>query len=124
MVLADGCFDPLHCGHVAYLKAARVFGSVTVRIADDDTIFEKGRVPFQTQAERMVTVLALHCVDAVCTAPTLANAIKEYKPSHLIKGKDWEGKLPDDVIEMCHQMGTQIVFTPTLTRSSSERLAS
>ena len=124
MVLADGCFDPLHVGHIAYLKAARVFGSVTVRVADDNTVFEKGRVPFQTQAERMVTVLALSMVDAVCTAPSLADAVKEYRPSHLIKGKDWEGKLPDEVIAMCHQTGTQIVFTPTLTRSSSQRLAS
>lgn len=95
-----------------------------VRIADDNTILEKGRVPFQTQSERMVTILALHVVDQVCTAPSLADAVREYKPTHLVKGSDWEGHLPADVLAACREMQTQTVFVATQTRTSTERLTS
>lgn len=125
MVLADGTFDPVHCGHVAYLKAAREYGRpLMVRVAPDDDIFEKGRVPFQDLAERLYTLLSLKPVEGVCASATLAEAILEYRPSHLVKGIDWQGRLPDSVLAACIQTGTQVVFVDTQTRSSSERLQS
>ncbi len=125
MVLADGCFDPVHVGHIAYLKEARTFGApLMVRVAQDATIFEKGRVPFQDHSERLVTVLTLAPVDCVCAATTLAEAVLEYRPTHLVKGQDWIGKLPDDVVAACVLTHTQIVFVNTQSRTSTERLTS
>lgn len=125
MVLADGCFDPVHVGHIAYLRAARDFGRpLMVRVAPDVAIFEKGRVPFQTQSERLITVLTLAPVDSVCPNLTLADAVTQFKPTHLVKGKDWQGRLPDDVLAACIRNKTQIVFVNTQARTSTERLAS
>ncbi len=125
MVLADGCFDCLHVGHVAYLIEAAKFGRpLMVRVASDTAIFEKGRVPFQDLPERLVTVMHLKPVDAVCATPTLADAVREYQPTHLVKGQDWKGRLPDDVLAACIQAKTQIVFVETQARTSTERLQS
>lgn len=122
MVLADGCFDPIHVGHVDYLEAASMFGPLMVRVAPDSDILDKGRVPFQTQAERLVLIQALRCVETVVAAPTLADAVREWRPSHLVKGKDWAGQLPDDVITACQDCWTRIVFLDTQSRTSTERL--
>ena len=125
MVLADGVFDPVHVGHLAYLDAAREIGKpLMVRVAGDDAIFEKGRVPFQTQRERLMTVLSLAPVDCACVTDTLAEAVLQYTPTHLVKGMDWKDKLPEDVEAACLLTGTEIVFVNTPSRSSSERLAS
>lgn len=125
MVLADGCFDPLHVGHIAYLKEAAKLGRpLMVRVAQDAAIFEKGRVPFQDHAERLVTVLTLDPVDAVCAATTLAEAVDQYRPTHLVKGQDWHGRLPEDVLAACIRQQTRVVFVQTQARTSTERLHS
>lgn len=93
-----------------------------MRVAGDDVIFEKGRVPFQTQAERLITVLALKPVNGVCATLTLAAAILEYKPTHVVKGIDWQGKIPPDVEAACLITGTEIVLVRQQSRSSRERL--
>ncbi len=115
-------FDPIHCGHIDYLSAAAMFGPLMVRVAPDTAILEKGRAPFQDQAERMLTIQALGCVETVVASPTLADAVREWRPTHLIKGKDWAGRLPEEVIEACLDCCTKIVFVDTVGRTSSERL--
>lgn len=121
IVLADGCFDPFHVGHLRYLKYAAGFGPLIVNVAPDHVIAAKGRLPFQTRVERIEFVRGLACVTSVC-ALTLPEAIRGWKPTWLVKGKDWEGKLPMDVIDACKDVGTRIIFSDTMTRSSSERL--
>ncbi len=125
MVLADGTFDMIHLGHIRYLQAAAMLGSpLFVRVASDVDIEAKGRRPFQTQHERVLTVNAIGCVD--CAFPggtTLADAVLDWKPAILAKGKDWEGRLPDEVLVACRDMGTRIVYTDTVTQSSTERLS-
>lgn len=127
-MLADGCFDPLHVGHVRYLEAARAVGGDTtqlvVRIAPDADIRDKGRKPLQTQSERLLTVLALRAVGDVCTYDTLAQAVAEVSPGFLVKGSEWCGRLPDDVLEACKRHHVRIVYTDTQERTSTERLAS
>ena len=124
MVLADGCFDPLHYGHILYLVEAAALGPVTVRIAPDIYIIAtKGRPPFQSQAERARTILALRMVESVCDDHTLAGAIQRLKPTYLIKGDDWQGRLPLDVIMACEETGTIVVFAnPRVVPGSTERL--
>lgn len=123
MVLADGCFDPLHWGHVRYLqKAAKCGETLMVRVAPDTAIIAKGRTPFQTQDERSKLLLALGIVDRVCVHETLAQAIRDFTPSCLVKGSEWDGCLPEDVLLACHETGTAVVFTTTQERTSTERL--
>jgi glycerol-3-phosphate cytidylyltransferase-like family protein len=127
MVLADGCFDPLHVGHVRYLHAASdvCLGSerLMVRVAPDAAIVSKGRAVFQCQAERVVCVRSI-VVQADCSThyDTLAEAIKILEPRVLVKGMDWYGRLPDDVLNACEFAGTAVMFTATQERTSTERL--
>lgn len=122
IVLADGCFDPLHRGHLRYLQAARGLGDVLiVNIAADRHIETKGRAPFQTRLERAWTILSLGLAQGV-TMLTLAEAVRHVKPLYVAKGKDWEGKMPQDVCFACIEVGARLRFTDTLEQTSTERL--
>jgi len=124
LVLADGTFDPLHAGHLFYLQEATYYGSLLlVRVAPDADIHAKGRTPFQSHAERLMLIQNLRCVDEVCAHETLASAIRKRRPAYLVKGIDWMGRLPLDVLLACEEVGAILQFTKTLTRTSRERLA-
>lgn len=123
MTLADGVFDPLHFGHIRYLMAAARLGRpLIVNIAPDAAVRAKGREPFQDRHERALTVLAIGVVDDVRQLD-LATLITTTKPKRLVKGSDWRDKLPADVLAACLQVGTEICYTDTQERSSTERLA-
>jgi rfaE bifunctional protein nucleotidyltransferase chain/domain len=68
VVLANGCFDILHVGHLRYLQAARELGDVLVVAVNSDKsvhlIKDPGR-PIMEQDERVALVSALRCVDYV-----------------------------------------------------------
>src|SRR3989449_6531942 len=68
IVLANGCFDLLHVGHVRYLRAARRLGDVLfVGINSDAAVARlKGRGrPLMPAAERAEILLSLPEVDHV-----------------------------------------------------------
>ena len=122
MVLADGCFDPLHVGHLWYLREAATLGRpLVVNIAPDSAIYEKGRRPFQTRVERAQLVLALDLVDAVQQGD-LAAVVRACRPDALVKGPDWRGRLPVEVKDACRDVGAIVVYTETQRRTSRERL--
>ena len=124
MILCDGTFDPIHHGHIRYfVEAAKIGRPLVVRVAPDEDIRQKGRRPFQTQWERMVTVLSIGVVDCVRNHATLAEAIEDLKPRYLVKGIEWEGKLPTSVLRACQAVGTQFVYVATREKSSTERLS-
>jgi D-glycero-beta-D-manno-heptose 1-phosphate adenylyltransferase len=68
LVLANGCFDLLHVGHVRYLQAARSLGDVLLVALNSDAAVRRlkgpGR-PLMPAAERAELVGALAGVDAV-----------------------------------------------------------
>lgn len=68
IVLANGCFDLLHVGHVRYLQAARSLGDVLLVALNSDASVRRlkgpGR-PLMPAAERAELVGALSGVDAV-----------------------------------------------------------
>lgn len=62
-VLASGCFDQLHSGHVAFLQSAAEHGDLVVSLGSDKTISElKNRPPVCSEAERLYMVQAIGCV--------------------------------------------------------------
>lgn len=65
---------------------------------------------------------ALACVDDVLLQETdsAAEVIARYAPRVFVKGYDWTGKLPADVVAACYEAGTEIVFTQTPGRHTSE----
>lgn len=122
-MMADGCFDPLHVGHLRYLAAAAdLGGELVVNVAPDDVIRAKGRTPFQNANERIAMMRSVAGVSAVFHGD-LATRIKLHRPKYLVKGIEWSGRLPEDVIGACRSAGTTIIYTDTQERTSTERLA-
>ena len=127
MILTSGCFDGLHFGHVWYLDEAAQYKDgredLYVAVAPDSYIRSaKCREPYWPQRERCETVRALKMVDAIWPqeSQSVAPIVRLQKPRLFIKGKDWEGKLPADVVEACLCAGTKIVFVETESRHTSE----
>lgn len=76
---------------------------------------QKQREPYWSQTDRAETVFALGCVDVVTphSDESVAAIIREYRPRLFVKGEDWNGKLPDDVLAACQAVGTEIAFVST-----------
>jgi rfaE bifunctional protein nucleotidyltransferase chain/domain len=96
IVLANGCFDLLHAGHVRYLQAAKDLAPKARLIvavnSDESARYLKGpgrpRIP---QAERAELVAALRMVDAVVIfpEPDARALIRELRPDFHAKGTDY-----------------------------------
>ena len=64
VVLISGYFNPLHTGHLDYIKAASELGDKLVVIVNNDKQVElKGSIPFMTEEDRMRIVSAIKGVD-------------------------------------------------------------
>jgi D-glycero-beta-D-manno-heptose 1-phosphate adenylyltransferase len=94
VVLANGCFDILHVGHVRYLEDARKLGNVLVVAINGDESVKKlkgpGR-PILSEDERVALVSALHCVDhvVVFNEADVSRVIEILKPAVHAKGSDY-----------------------------------
>ena len=66
IIIASGYFDPLHAGHIEYLKLAKSLGEKLIVILNNDkqAILKKGCV-FMPQEEREIILEALKFVDEV-----------------------------------------------------------
>lgn len=116
MILASGCFDGLHSGHIAYLyMAAAVEPSLplVVAVAPDAYIREaKYREPRWTQRQRAETVAAIRGVSRIVAhpEPSIAATIRALKPAYVVKGLDWLETIPQDVAAACVEVGATLTF--------------
>src|SRR5689334_24830928 len=94
LVLANGCFDLLHVGHVRYLAAARALGDALVVGLNSDASVRRlkgpGR-PILTLGERAEVLAALAAVDHLIAfdEDTPRALIVALAPDVLVKGADW-----------------------------------
>lgn len=94
IVLANGCFDLLHAGHVRYLEAARQEGDVLVVGLNSDAsvagLKGSGR-PLLPASARARLVAALAAVDyaVVFDSSTVAPLIEALRPDVHAKGTDY-----------------------------------
>jgi rfaE bifunctional protein nucleotidyltransferase chain/domain len=94
VVLANGCFDILHVGHLRYLEAARALGDVLVVAINSDRsvrlIKDQGR-PVMNENERVTLVSALACVDHVVLfdEPDVTRVLETLRPAVHAKGTDY-----------------------------------
>jgi rfaE bifunctional protein nucleotidyltransferase chain/domain len=94
IVLANGCFDLLHAGHIRYLSGAKTLGEfLVVGINSDEQVARlkgDGR-PFISAVERAEIVAALRFVDAVTIfdEPTVDDLIDTIRPDVHAKGTDY-----------------------------------
>ena len=117
-VLVNGCFDPFHYGHLLHFQEARKFGDVLIVAVTEDMFVEKGpgRPAFPLH-ERMAVIRALAIVDEVIQVPNGAEAVKRVKPDVYVKGREYEGELPEQALVEFY--GGKVVFTDTPTYSST-----
>ncbi len=94
LVLANGCFDLLHAGHIDLLEQARTAGDCLLVAVNSDASVRAmkgdGR-PILPQDERMELLAGLAAVDYVCPfdEPTPRELIQAILPDVLVKGADW-----------------------------------
>jgi D-glycero-beta-D-manno-heptose 1-phosphate adenylyltransferase len=94
IVLANGCFDLFHVGHIRYLQGAKELGDLLiVGINSDEQVRKlKGlNRPFMPENERAEIIDALGCVDyvTVFTEPTVTELIRAVRPDFHAKGTDY-----------------------------------
>jgi len=105
IVLANGCFDILHAGHVRYLEGARALGNfLVVAVNSDEQVVQlkgAGR-PILPERERAELVASLQAVDLVTIfpEPTVTELLLAIKPDVHAKGTDYtEETVPErDVV--------------------------
>lgn len=118
IVLANGCFDLLHVGHIRYLEAARQLGDVLVVGINSDEQVKKlkgANRPLMPETERAEIIAALRFVDLVTVfnEPTVAELIRAIRPDVHAKGTDYtEETVPEREIVREHGGRTMIVGDP------------
>ncbi len=127
VVLANGCFDLLHVGHVRYLEAAKSCGDFLVVALNTDgsvrALKGAGR-PFQPLAERAELVGALRFVDAVTSfaEPTLEATLRALAPDVHAKGTDYTAaSVPEAPID--RELGIEIAICGDAKQHSSSELS-
>ncbi|MCL2000070.1 MAG: adenylyltransferase/cytidyltransferase family protein [Planctomycetes bacterium] len=128
IVLAHGCFDLLHIGHIRYLESARQMGDALVVTLSPDEYVDKGpeRPAFNSQL-RAEALASLHSVDwvAVNDQPTAVELLSTLRPAIYVKGSDFAAKLNDptgklqEEAEICDKLGIELRFTEDIVFSSS-----
>jgi D-glycero-beta-D-manno-heptose 1-phosphate adenylyltransferase len=94
IVLANGCFDLFHAGHIRYLAGAKELGDIlVVGINSDEQVrLLKGeKRPYINENERAEIVSALRFVDFVTIfpEPTVEELILAIRPDFHAKGTDY-----------------------------------
>lgn len=126
IVLANGCFDLFHVGHIRYLAGAGRLGDIlVVGINSDDQVRRlKGRGrPLMPEEERAEIVAALRFVDFVTIfrEPTVAELIRTIRPDFHAKGTDYTAEtVPEkDIVAEC---GGRVAIVGDPKDHSSTRL--
>ncbi len=118
IVLANGCFDVLHVGHVRYLAGARELGDIlVVGINSDEQVVRlkgPGR-PVLPASERAELVAALGSVTYVTIfdEPTVTELLLALKPDVHAKGTDYtEETVPERAVVRSYGGRVAIVGDP------------
>ena len=116
IVAVSGYFDPLHIGHIRYIRDAKKLGDklVVILSRDDQCIAKKGYV-FMPYEERKEILLALKWVDEVVMNIdddlTVTRTLEKLKPDIFAKGGDRTPEtMPKSEIEVCKRLGINLVF--------------
>lgn len=127
VVLANGCFDILHVGHVRYLLGAKALGDLLVVGINSDKQVEglkgAGR-PIMSEQDRAETVASLEAVDFVTIfqEPTVEPLILALRPDVHAKGTDYtEETVPERNVVRSYGGRVAIVGDPK-NHSTSEIL--
>lgn len=113
VVAASGYFDPIHLGHIEYLKKAKELGDKLVVIVNNEkqAALKKGK-EFMPLHERVEIVKSLRFVDEVFVSidddKSVCKSLEAVRPHIFAKGGDrFSGEIPES--ETCEGLGIDIV---------------
>ena len=116
VVAVSGGFDPLHRGHILYLRAAKQLGDYLVVLLNSDEFLKrkKGK-PFMEFNERKEILESIRYVDEVVRVidkdDSVALTLELVNPDIFGKGGDRVKKnLPKSEIDACQRLGIRLVF--------------
>ena len=126
-VAVSGYFDPLHVGHLEYLKLAKSLGDYLIVIVNSNYQCEikKGK-PFMDENDRLEIVRNLKMVDEVFLSidqdKTVCKSLEKIRPDIFANGGDRStGEVPEKVIcnkykiKMIDGLGEKIRSSSDLT---------
>lgn len=130
LVLAGGCFDVLHIGHIAFLKEAKQRGDILIVLLESDENINhlKGpHRPINTQKDRAEILENLEIVDYVVKLPAFTentdydNLVISLKPAIIAITKGDPGKNHKD--RQAEKIGAKVVeVTDTVSNRSTTKL--
>jgi cytidyltransferase-like protein len=119
IIIVSGYFDPIHIGHIEYLKLAKQLGDKMIVILNNDKqcILKKGK-PFMPQKERLEILKSIKYVDEVFLSVDNDSSVcksikiiaKKFKGNKIIfaKGGDrFSYEIPE--AKICKESGIEIV---------------
>jgi len=126
IVLANGCFDLFHVGHVRYLAGARALGDcLIVGVNSDEQVRkQKGENrPFMPEQERAEIIAAFRFVDFVTifTEPTVEELLRAVRPDFHAKGTDYTIETVPER-EIVRELGGQTAIVGDAKNHSSTEL--
>ena len=126
IVLANGCFDLLHVGHIRYLEAARREGDVLVVGVNSDAseraLKGDGRpiLPEQARAELVAALAAVDYV-VVFDEPNVEVLLTALRPHVHAKGTDYRAETVPER-ELAARLGVRIAIVGDPKRHSTRNL--
>lgn len=115
VVMTNGVFDILHCGHVTYLAQSRALGaSLVVAINSDSSVKMLGKGddrPINTEKHRATVLSALESVDlvAIFQDKVPLGVVEKVRPDIYVKGGDYRIEdLPE--AKLVKQWGGEVVL--------------
>ena len=118
IVIATGGFDPIHSGHIQYLKRAKELGNILyVGVNSDEWLVRKKGRPFMRSSERLKIIQELKFVDYTISfndddgsAKNAIKLIREMHPNDHIIFANGGDRTKENIPEM--DVNTDLRYTP------------
>ncbi len=125
LVLANGCFDILHIGHIRYLEEAKSFGDLLLVAVNSDASVKKLKGesrPVIAENERAAIIAAIRFVDFVVVfeESDVCSIIREAQPDIHCKGGDYKEEDVPEREEVIRNGGIVKIAGGKKLRSSSD----
>jgi len=139
VVVISGFFNPIHCGHIDYIRAAASLGDkLVVIVNNDEQVRLKGTVPFMSEEDRLKIVSNIKGVDSAVISVdedgTVCESVRAEYYRHyndyfftsmvFANGGDRkEGGIPESVLE--EEIGVGMIYNVggEKTESSSDLIS-